>query len=98
MSLLAKLKSAEVSLEQNRPDDAIQICRRLIDATDTPQLERAALRIMGQAYKRKKEHQSAVYCFAGMLPTEFTQDRRPDNSAVTTPERGNRPSAERHDQ
>jgi hypothetical protein len=63
MTLQAKLKSAEVSLEQNHPDEAIRTCRLLIDATDAPQLERAALRIMGQAYERKKDHQSAIYCF-----------------------------------
>ncbi len=70
MAFQAKLRSAEVSLEQNHPEDAIRTCRLLIDATDTPQLERAALRIMGQAYERRKNHQAAIYCFAGMLPEE----------------------------
>ncbi|MEJ7595193.1 MAG: hypothetical protein WKF77_27020 [Planctomycetaceae bacterium] len=54
LALQAKLRSAEVSMEQNHPEDAIRTCRLLIDATDTPQLERAALRIMGQAYERRE--------------------------------------------
>ncbi len=73
MSLQAKLRSAEVSLEQNQPEDAIRKCRLLIDATDAPQLERAALRIMGRAYERRENHQAAIYCFAGMLP-EITKE------------------------
>jgi tetratricopeptide (TPR) repeat protein len=84
MTLQAKLKSAEVSLEQNHPDEAIRTCRLLIDATDAPQLERAALRIMGQAYERKKDHQSAIYCFAGMLPEGTTPEVKP--AGVTPPD------------
>jgi len=89
----AKLSSAELSLEQNQPDDAIRACRALIDATDTPQLERAALRIMGRAYERKKNHQAAIYCFAGMLP-EATDEKPP-----AAPSRNSTPHAannERH--
>lgn len=83
MAFQAKLRSAEVSLEQNHPEDAIRTCRLLIDATDTPQLERAALRIMGKAYERRKNHQAAIYCFAGMLPEESQdeQDRKPEMSS-----------------
>ena len=81
MALQAKLRSAELSLEQNQPEDAIRTCRLLIDATDTPQLERAALRIMGRAYERKKNHQAAIYCFAGMLPEELA-DESTDRSAL----------------
>ncbi|MCA9011584.1 MAG: tetratricopeptide repeat protein [Planctomycetaceae bacterium] len=84
MAFLAKLRSAEVSLEQNHPEDAIRTCRLLIDATDTPQLERAALRIMGQAYERRKNHQAAIYCFAGMLPEESLaeQNHKPETSST----------------
>ncbi len=81
MTLQAKLKSAEVLLEQNHPEEAIRICRMLIDSTDAPRLERAALRIMGQAYERRKDHQSAIYCFAGMLPEETNQEATPDMKA-----------------
>ena len=81
MAWQAKLRSAEVSMEQNHPEDAIRTCRLLIDATDTPQLERAALRIMGQAYERKRNHDAAISCFAGMLPEE-SADEKHDASAV----------------
>ena len=93
MTLQAKLKSAEVSLEQNHPDDAIRTCRLLIDATDAPQLERAALRIMGQAYERKKDHQAAIYCFAGMLPEEALQEASPDNKTNSSTRRSATPSS-----
>ena len=81
MALQAKLRSAEVSMEQDHPEDAIRTCRLLIDSTDTPQLERAALRIMGQAYERRKNHDAAISCFAGMLPEE-SADEKQDRSAV----------------
>lgn len=93
MTLQAKLKSAEVSLDQNHPEEAIRICRLLIDATDAPQLERAALRIMGQAYERKKNHQAAIYCFAGMLPEETEQDATLDVEANSSTERTSKPAS-----
>jgi len=82
LALQAKLRSAEVSLQQNRPEEAIQTCRLLIDSTDTPQLERAALRIMGQAYEQQKNHQAAIYCFAGMMPDENRKERKDDSPVV----------------
>ena len=93
MTLQAKLKSAEVSLEQNHPEEAIRTCRLLIDATDAPPLERAALRIMGHAYERKKDHQSAIYCFAGMLPEETALEATPDVTANSSTERTTSPSS-----
>ena len=93
MTLQAKLKSAEVSLEQNHPEEAIRTCRLLIDATDAPQLERAALRIMGQAYERKKDHQSAIYCFAGMLPEETALEATPAIKATSTTKPATSPSS-----
>ncbi len=75
MALQAKLRSAEVSLDQNQPEDAIRMCRLLIDSTDAPQLERAALRIMGQAFERQKNHEAAIYCFAGMLPEKSADEK-----------------------
>ncbi len=83
MSLQARLDSAEVALKQNRPDEAISVCRLLIDSTDEPQAERAALRIMGQAFERQQNHQAAIYCFAGMLPE---QDSAEDLNHSSQPE------------
>ena len=95
MALQAKLRSAEVSMEQDHPEDAIRTCRLLIDSTDTPQLERAALRIMGQAYERKKNHHAAISCFAGMLPEE-SSDEMVEDSAVKSD--AHSATHERHDQ
>ncbi len=87
----AKLKSAEVALEQDHPEEAIRTCRLLIDATDAPQLERAALRIMGQAYERKKDHQAAIYCFAGMLPEDTAPETSPNPKAEPSFNRNSSP-------
>ena len=70
--LQARLRSAEVALEQNHPDEAIQTCRLLIESSAVPHVERAALRIMGQAFERQQNHHAAIYCFAGMLPDDET--------------------------
>lgn len=86
MSVQAKLRQAEVSLDQNHPEDAIRTCRLLIDATDTPQLERAALRIMGRAYERKKNHQAAIFCFAGMLPEATDEETQNRSSSKLVPQ------------
>lgn len=84
MSVRARLDSAEVALKQNRPDEAIAVCRLLIDSTDEPQAERAALRIMGQAYERQQNHQAAIYCFAGMLPEPESVNGSNDRSQSET--------------
>ena len=84
MALQARLRSAEVSMAQNHPEDAIRICRLLINSTDTPQLERAALRIMGQAYERNRNHDAAISCFAGMLPEESADEEHDRSPAKST--------------
>ncbi len=75
MTLQARLNNAELQLQELHPDEAITACRLLIDSTDEPHLERAALRIMGKAYELKKDHQSAISCFTGKLPNDETQVR-----------------------
>jgi len=80
LTLLARLRSAEVALDQNRPQEAIAACRLLIDSTEEPQIERAALKIMGQAFERMKNHQAAIYCFAGLLP-----DKEPAEAMFSVP-------------
>ncbi|MFO1001369.1 MAG: tetratricopeptide repeat protein [Planctomycetaceae bacterium] len=64
----ARLRSAELALEQRKPDEAIAVCRLLMESDKTSKTQRASLRIMGQAYELKKDHRAAIYCFAGMLP------------------------------
>ena len=84
-ALQARLRSAAVSLELNRPDEAILCCRQLINSTTETEIVRAALRIMGRAYERKKNHQAAVYCFAGVLPEdEAERDQTTSHDQSTT--------------
>lgn len=86
MTQQARLRSAVLALEQGHPQDAIVACRQLIGSTKVPQIERAALRIMGQAFERQKNHQAAIYCFAGLLPDDATidgSDGRPYHEATT---------------
>ncbi len=68
LAIQARLRSAELALEQRKPDEAIAVCRLLMKSDKTSKTQRASLRIMGQAYELKKDHQAAIYCFAGMLP------------------------------
>ena len=84
LALQGRLRAAEVSLEQNRPEEAIRTCRLLIDSTEMPPLERAALRIMGQAYEKQKNHQAAISCFAGMLPDDSPPRKTDGSSLVPT--------------
>ena len=70
LAVQARLRSAELALEQRKPDEAISVCRLLMESDKTSKTQRASLRIMGQSYELKKDHQAAIYCFAGMLPDE----------------------------
>lgn len=86
LAVQARLRSAELALEQRKPDEAISVCRLLMESDKTSKTQRASLRIMGQAYELKKDHQAAIYCFAGMLPDgESPPEADPDlhNSETT---------------
>lgn len=86
LAVQARLRSAELALEQRKPDEAISVCRLLMESDKTSNTQRASLRIMGQAYELKKDHQAAIYCFAGMLPDgESALKAEPDlhNSETT---------------
>ena len=64
-SRLASLRSAEIALQQGRPDDTIALCRKLLEGEVPSDVRRAVLRVMGQAYEKQKNYQAAVYCFSG---------------------------------
>lgn len=86
LAVQARLRSAELALEQRKPDEAIAACRLLMKSDKTSKTQRASLRIMGQAYELKKDHQAAIYCFAGILPDgELPLEADPGhhNSATT---------------
>jgi tetratricopeptide (TPR) repeat protein len=86
LAVQARLRSAELALEQRRPDEAISVCRLLMESDKTSKTQRASLRIMGQAYELKEDHQAAIYCFSGMLPdSESPLEADPDlNNLETT--------------
>jgi tetratricopeptide (TPR) repeat protein len=68
-SQVARLRNAEVAIDQGKPRVAIEFCRELLNRRSTPELRRETLRVMGRAYERLRNHRAAVYCFAGMVPT-----------------------------
>ncbi|MFO0978570.1 MAG: tetratricopeptide repeat protein [Planctomycetaceae bacterium] len=69
-SIIAKLHTAELALDEKDTAQAIRMCRAIIDSTDDVAIERQALRIMGRAYESRNLYEAAVTCFAGMLPPE----------------------------
>ena len=76
------LQSALIALKRGQPEVTIEHCRFIIENEDDPDLQRTALQTMGQAYEQMDDHQSAVYCFAGMLPAS---KRRPTPSVEESP-------------
>lgn len=84
-----RIRTAELALAQNRPEEAITSCRAVILGASTGDVKRAALKIMGQAYERQKNHKAAIYCFAGMLPDEImdaTQEHLPMPAETRSPD------------
>ena len=68
------LQAAMVALQQGRPAAAVQHCRYVVTESDDVEVQRTALKTMGKAYQQQKNHRAAVYCFAGMLPSEAMTD------------------------
>ena len=64
------LQAALVALQQGNPTAAVRHCRHVVITSDDMEVQRTALQTMGRAYQQQKNHQAAVYCFAGMLPAE----------------------------
>jgi tetratricopeptide (TPR) repeat protein len=63
----ARLRLAEIALDDGRPADCRKWCRQLLDP---PQSNDAAiaLKLMGRAYEQDGIHQKAALCFAGHVP------------------------------
>lgn len=65
----AGMRLAEIALSDQRTDDCLRTCRRLLaksDKADTPEI----LRLMGKAFEQAGDHQRAAHCFAGQLPPQ----------------------------
>ncbi len=76
----AKVVTAQIALEENRLDEAIQLSRDLFLNTKSRDAQRSALRIMGKAYERQQNHEAAIYCFSGTLPETSEHGNNPHSA------------------
>ena len=63
----ARLRLAEIALQEKHPDDCLANCRLLLTDPTFPDLVEV-LRLMGRAYEAVGDHRQAARCFAGLLP------------------------------
>ncbi|WP_437191306.1 tetratricopeptide repeat protein [Planctomicrobium sp. SH527] len=65
-SLLVEAQSA---YRQSRFDDAIQLCRDILNQkASQPDQHRRALKLMGQSYQSQGKYEESVQCFTGVVP------------------------------
>ncbi|MEZ6095627.1 MAG: hypothetical protein R3C03_15600 [Pirellulaceae bacterium] len=76
ISILATLEKAQIHLEANSPDLCLSVCHELMGRQLNDDEKKVALKIMGQAYRKKNLHYSAALCFSGTLP-DFDQTELP---------------------
>ncbi len=72
-----QLVSATHALEVGRTNEALSICRQLLDQDGVDKA--AVLKTMGRAFEQQDDFENAAICFAGMLPPAVRQ------SAEVTP-------------
>jgi hypothetical protein len=63
----SRLRLAEIALLDDRPQEALQACRKLLEDKQ-PVKRETVLPLMGQAYEKAGEYRQAARCFAGQLP------------------------------
>jgi tetratricopeptide (TPR) repeat protein len=63
----ARLRLAEIALLDDRPQEALQACRKLLEDKQ-PVKRETVLLLMGQAYERAGEYRKAADCFKGQVP------------------------------
>jgi tetratricopeptide (TPR) repeat protein len=63
----AQLRLAEIALLENRPKEALQACRKLLEDKQSVKRE-TVLMLMGKAYERTGDYRQAARCFAGQMP------------------------------
>jgi tetratricopeptide (TPR) repeat protein len=64
----AALRLAEAAWQQGQVEECIRHAQRLRHAS--PELQRAALLLLGRAYERARRYRLAAECFAGRWPNE----------------------------
>jgi tetratricopeptide (TPR) repeat protein len=67
-SRAAKLRLAELTLQDNRPEEALWWCRQLLPVQPPEQLP-ALLHLMGRAFERLGNYDQAARCFRGDKPS-----------------------------
>ncbi len=67
-SRAAKLRLAQLTLQDNRPEEALWWCRQLLPAQPPEQLP-ALLQLMGRAFERLGDYEQAARCFRGDKPS-----------------------------
>jgi TolA-binding protein len=63
----ARLRLAEIALDDGRPEDCLESCRALLDPRDEKDAA-IVLKLMGRAFEQAGIHQKAAVCFAGQIP------------------------------
>jgi tetratricopeptide (TPR) repeat protein len=68
-SRMAKLRLAEIALDEGRQEECLKWCRESLDASgasssDAPNI----LKLMGRAFEQLGVHQKAAICYAGQVP------------------------------
>jgi len=83
-----RLKEAETTLQQGNPEVALQLSRELAEHPQVADEDRrAALRLMGRIYQSRGEHELAVQCFSGIIPSS-TADQPAPTASLLFPEQG----------
>ncbi|MFG0333792.1 MAG: tetratricopeptide repeat protein [Maioricimonas sp. JB049] len=74
-SHIADIMLAEVAFSAGDPQLTIERCGLLLDRENLPESVRPqVLRLMGRAYQAQGDHQSAIYCFSGLVPGTLKRD------------------------
>ena len=66
------LQAADIAMREKDTQTTIDKCHQIVVRTEDEAVRRRALCLMGRAFEKEKNYESAVYCFAGMLPKTLT--------------------------
>lgn len=67
-SFQARLRLAEITLQDHEADDCLRRCRALLKDYPAADLT-PVLQVMGKAFAQKGDHDKAAQCFAGKVPS-----------------------------
>lgn len=67
-----RLQKADIALRQGDTQATIDQCYLIAINSTSESVHRRSLYLMGRAFEKRKDYESAVSCFAGMLPHALT--------------------------